>query len=187
MLIGMALFRLGIIQGKASPLTYVGLLVAGYGIGVPMRIAGINEILRFSPDPKLFWITNDIARILLSLGHIGLFQLALLTASGRALLKPFQAAGKIPLTTYLFTSFLMMWVLMPGFGLGLHGRWGWAGMMSLAAVVIAAEVVATNLWLRWYETGPMEWIWKSLAYQRRMPFRRRREELDIPPGLVPAE
>jgi uncharacterized protein len=81
----------------------------------------------------------------------------------------------------------MMWVLMPGFGLGLHGRWGWGGMMTLAAVVIAAEVVATNLWLRWYETGPMEWLWKSAAYGRRMPFRKRREEADIPPGLVPAE
>ena len=60
-------------------------------------------------------------------------------------------------------------------------------MITLAAIVIAAEIVATNLWLRWYETGPMEWIWKSLAYQRRMPFRRRPAEPNLPPGLVPAE
>ena len=187
MLIGMALFRFGIIQGKASSSIYLAMLVAGYGIGVPMRVAAVAEIERFPPDPKVFWLTLDVSRLALTLGHIGLLQLALRSRTGQFILSPFQAAGKIPLTTYLFTSFLMMWVLMPGFGFGLQGRWGWGGMMTCAAIVIAAEVVATNLWLRWYETGPMEWIWKSLAYQRRMPFRRRRAERTLPPGLVAAE
>jgi uncharacterized protein len=93
----------------------------------------------------------------------------------------------MPLTTYLFTSFLTMWVLFPGFGFGLHGRWGFGGMMVCAAVIIFAEMVATNLWMRRYETGPMEWIWKSLAYGRRMPFRRRPAEVQISPDAVPAE
>ena len=187
MLIGMALFRLGIIQGAASPAVYLALLVVGYGAGITMRIAGLNEILAFNANPKTFWITNDISRIAITLGHVGLIQLALTSRIGQLILRPFQAAGKIPLTTYLFTSFLMMWVLMPGFGFGLQGRWGWGGMITLAAIVIAAEIGATNLWLRWFETGPMEWIWKSLAYQRRMPFRRRPAQSTLPPGLVPAE
>lgn len=187
MLVGMALFRLGIIQGRASPRVYIALLIAGYAIGVPLRLAGIAEIERFSADPKVLWLTLDVSRLALTLGHIGLIQLALMSRTGQLLLRPFQAAGKIPLTTYLFTSFLMTWVLMPGFGLGLHGRWGYGGMMTAAAVVIVAEIAATNLWLRWYETGPMEWIWKCLAYQRRMPFRRRPAPPTLPPGLVPAE
>jgi uncharacterized protein len=45
-------------------------------------------------------------------------------------------------------------------------------MMTVAAIVIAAELVAANLWLRHYENGPMEWLWKSLAYERREPFRK---------------
>ena len=152
-----------------------------------MRVAGLHEIFLFNADPKAWWITSEISRLSMTLGHLGLIHLALRSGAGRWLLAPFQAAGKIPLTTYLFTSFLMFWVLLPGFGFGLHGRWGWGGMITMAAIIIAAEVVATNLWLRWYETGPMEWLWKSVAYGRRMPFRKRREETDIPPGLVPAE
>ena len=187
MLLGMALFRLGIIQGNAPVATYVLLLVAGYGTGIPMRVAGLHEIFLFNADPKAWWITSEISRLSMTLGHLGLIHLALRSGAGRWLLAPFQAAGKIPLTTYLFTSFLMFWVLLPGFGFGLHGRWGWGGMITMAAIIIAAEVVATNLWLRWHETGPMEWLWKSAAYGRRMPFRKRREETDIPPGLVPAE
>jgi uncharacterized protein len=60
--------------------------------------------------------------------------------------------------------------------------------MTCAAVIIVLETIATNLWMRFYESGPLEWIWKSLAYQRRMPFRRRPEaEAELPPGAVPAE
>lgn len=187
MLIGMALFRLGIIQGNASLATYVALLVIGYGTGIPMRIAGLQQIFLFNAEPKIWWITSEISRLSMTLGHVGLIHLALRSGAGRLLLAPFQAAGKIPLTTYLFTSFLMFWILLPGFGFALHGRWGWGGMITMAAIIIAAEVVATNLWLRWYETGPMEWLWKSAAYGRRMPFRKRREEPNIPLGLVPAE
>ena len=187
MLLGMALFRLGIIQGNASLATYVLLLVVGYGTGIPMRLAGLQEIFQFNAEPKIWWITNDISRLCITLGHVGLIHLALRSGAGRWLLTPFLAAGRIPLTTYLFTSFLMMWVLLPGFGFALHGRWGWGGMITMAAIIIAAEIAATNLWLRWFETGPMEWLWKSAAYGRRMPFRKRRAERDTPPGLVPAE
>jgi uncharacterized protein len=187
MILGMALFQLGIIQGRARRRTYAALLIAGYGIGGALRIAGLDEIFAFTPEPKLRWITDDIARIAITLGHIGLVQLALGSGAGRLLLAPFQAAGRMPLTTYLFTSFLTMWVLFPGFGLGLQGRWGFGGMMLAAAAIIFGEMVATNVWMRWYETGPMEWIWKSLAYGRKMPFRRRPAEADLPPEAVPAE
>jgi uncharacterized protein len=187
MILGMALFQLGVIQGRARRRTYATLLIAGYGIGVTLRVFGLREICAFTPDPKLRWFTDDIARIAITLGHVGLVQLALASGVGRLILAPFQAAGRMPLTTYLFTSFLTMWVLFPGFALGLHGRWGFGGMMVAAAAIIFAETIATNLWMRWYETGPMEWLWKSLAYGRRMPFRRRPAEIELPPAAVPAE
>lgn len=60
-------------------------------------------------------------------------------------------------------------------------------MMVCAAAIIAGELVATNLWMRRFETGPMEWLWKSLAYQRRMAFLRRPGEPELPPAPVPAE
>ena len=89
----------------------------------------------------------------------------------------------MPLTIYLFTSFLMMWIVFAPWGLGLWGAWGHAKLLALAMVVIAAELVAANLWLRHFETGPMEWLWKSLTYWRRQPFRKPRDESDAPAAL----
>ena len=103
--------------------------------------------------------------------------------AGRKLLAPFQAAGRMPLTVYLFTSLLMMWIVFAPWGLDLFGAWGQARMLGFSLLVIAAELVAANLWLRRYENGPMEWLWKSLAYERREPFRKLQSE---PPAPAPA-
>ena len=73
------------------------------------------------------------------------------------------------------------------FGAGIMIKWGFAQMMAVAAATIAAEVVAANLWMARFENGPMEWIWNSLAYQRREPFRKALPAgTGVPPGMVPA-
>jgi uncharacterized protein len=158
MLIGMALYQWHVIQGGAPRSLYLGMLVGGYGIGFASRgmmwWAALHEVT----TPDINGVFYDVARLAVTLGHVGLIQLILSSAAGRGLLRPFQAAGRMPLTVYLFTSFLMMWIVFAPWGLNLWGVWGQATLALVAAVVIAAEVVAANLWLRWYESGPFEWV-----------------------------
>lgn len=186
MLVGMALFRWGIIQGSASNRTYLALLVTGYGFGLTLRGETAWLWANNVADPLWQPVLYDWTRLAVTIGHLALIQLTLRSALGRWLLRPFQAAGRIPLTVYLGTSLLMMGFVFAPWGLGLFAKIGFAGMMAMAAGVVAVELVAANLWLQRYETGPLEWLWKSLAYQRRMPFRRPAEP-EIPPGVVPAE
>jgi len=89
----------------------------------------------------------------------------------------------MPLTVYLGTSFLMMWIIFAPWGLGLWGHFGQAQFLLVATAVIIAETIAANLWMRYYDNGPMEWIWKSLAYQRREPFRKKSGQM---PDAVPS-
>lgn len=172
MLLGMALYQWGLIQGRAAAGVYLAMIVVGYGIGVSLRVAADAQFLRFNAEPKVFGPTWDVARIALTLGHVGLINLALKSALGAKLLAPFQATGKMPLTTYLSASLIGMVILFPGFGFGLFGRYGWAGLETIALIVMAVQLVAANLWLIAFETGPLEWIWKSAAYGKRQPFRR---------------
>lgn len=184
MLIGMSLFQWGIIQGRARRRLYWGMLLLGYGVGVALRGSFWLERLAFQPGgPQWQVILFDVGRIAMTLGHLALIQLILTSSAGRRALRPFEAAGRMPLTIYLFTSFLMMWVVFAPWGLGLFGVWGQAQMLGVALIVILAELVAANRWMRNFENGPMEWLWKSLAYERREPFRKYRGE---PPEAVPA-
>ena len=184
MLLGMALYQWGVIQGRASRSTYWALMVGGYGLGLALRGTMWWEILKFQPLLQWQEIFPDVDRLAVTLGHLGLIQLLLASSLGRRLLQPFVAAGRVPLTIYLFTSFLMMWIIFAPWGLSLSGRLGQAEMLALATLVIIGEVVAANLWLRSFENGPMEWLWKSLAYQRREPFRK--AEAPSPVGAIPA-
>ncbi len=183
MLIGMALFQWGVIQGKARPSTYWAMLLGGYGVGLGVRGSQWLERLQFQPG--LHWqdIPSDFTRLAVVFGHLGLVHLTLRSAAGRRLLRPFEAAGRMPLTVYLFTSLLMMWLVFAPWGLDLFGAWGMAQLMGVAAIVIVAELAAANLWLRHYENGPMEWLWKSLAYERREPFKKAGEGQ---PDAIPA-
>jgi uncharacterized protein len=171
MLIGMALFKWGIIQGRASRATYVLLLVAGYGIGLALRIPATIAQLRFDALPDIGMVTFGLARLPITLGHIGAVSLALTTPLGRTLLKPFEANGKLPLSTYMGASaaavILFGWPFM-----GLFGQLGFGQLFVLACGIILGQIIIANLWLKLFATGPMEWLWKSLSYAKPQPFRR---------------
>ena len=170
MLIGMALYQWGVIQGRSRRSVYWACLLLGYGIGVSLRGSFWLERLAFQPGLHWQEITMDLARLAVCFGHIGLIHLILGSAIGRRAMKPFEAAGRMPLTIYLFTSVLMMWIVFAPWGFNLFGAWGQAKLLGFSAVVIAAELVAANLWMSRFENGPLEWLWKSLAYKRREPF-----------------
>ena len=188
MLIGMAIYRWGIIQGQARSSTYWAMVVLGYGIGIGSRGTLNWEMLKFEPGLHWQYIIPDIDRLAVTFGHLGAIHLALRSRIGRVLLKPFEAAGRMPLTVYLFTSLLMMWIVFAPWGFAMFGKWGFAQMMGVAVATVVAEVIAANWWMARFDNGPMEWIWKSLAYQRREPFRKALPvDPDVPPGLVPAK
>ena len=106
------------------------------------------------------------------LGHVGLFNLALKSGVGRAILSVFQAPGRMPLTIYLSASILTMLIIFPGFGCGQFGHYGWAGLELIALAVIAGQLVFANVWMLAFESGPIDWVWKSLAYRKAQPFRK---------------
>ena len=87
-------------------------------------------------------------------------------------LVPIAAAGRMALTNYLMQS-VVCTLLFYGYGLGLHDRVGIAQGMGVAAILWGVQVVVSALWLRWFQYGPMEWLWRSLTYGQRMPLRRK--------------
>jgi uncharacterized membrane protein YeiB len=48
---------------------------------------------------------------------------------------------------------------------GFYGRWGPAAGLALAAIVVSAQVVGSNLWFQRHRYGPAEWLWRRLTYK----------------------
>lgn len=174
MMIGVALWKWGVIQGARDRRFYLPLMAAGYGIGLTLRGLGLSEELAFSPGAKTIWFTGEFARIAIGLGHVGLINFVMQTRAGRAILEPFKATGRMAFSLYFLQQFIGMWLLFSPFGLLQWGHYGWAAMTGIALAIIAAEVLIANLWLRVFTNGPLEWAWRSLSYLRWMPLRRAR-------------
>jgi uncharacterized protein len=175
MLIGIALWKLGFIQGLRSTRDYVVVLVLAYAFGLTARYVGGLERMAFQPIPKTLWLTPEYARIAVSLGHVALLNLLMRFAPGRAVMKPFIAAGQMAFSLYFLEQVIGIYVMYSPIGLHLPGAQGWAYTSALAGVIVVGLLVFANLWMRLFASGPLEWVWRSLSYWHRQPFRRRAE------------
>ena len=187
MLIGMALWKLGVIQGARSLRFYLGLALAGYATGCGLRIWELSEAYSFTMDPKLSYIPREPARLLVTVGHIGLFNAMVKLPATKALLTPFKAAGRMAFTIYIGTSVLTLWFVFAPWGLGLWDTMAWAQLALLATAINAGMLIFANVWLRYFACGPLEWAWRSLSYGKLQKFRHASAGLPQPPlpGLEP--
>lgn len=81
------------------------------------------------------------------------------------------AAGRMAFSNYLGMSLLMA-VLYQGWGLG---RFGEQGRVELLQSVLAGWIVMlawSQPWLARFRHGPLEWLWRCLAYGKMVPLRR---------------
>jgi uncharacterized protein len=193
MLIGVALWKWGIIQGRRDARFYAVLMVAAYGVGLTLRAVGVSEVFTFAPGAKTIWFTNEFARLATGLGHLALFNLAVKSRVGAAILSPLKAAGRFAFSLYFVEQLIGIHLLFSPYGLNLWGRFGWAVMFWVSALMFFGLLIVANLWGRWFAMGPMEWAWRSLAYCQRQPFLKRRAgtvaataDADPMPQAVPA-
>lgn len=172
MLIGAGLFKLGLLQGQRSRRFYVGMTVIAYAIGLSLRAISAWQTMRFDDAPKLDWATSELARLAVTLGHIGLINVLVTTVFGARLLRPFVAAGRTALTLYIAQTLICLWLLFPPFALALYGTLTWGPLMVAAFVIDAALLWAANVYVRHYAIAPVEWAWRSLIEGRRLPWRK---------------
>jgi uncharacterized protein len=60
-----------------------------------------------------------------------------------------------------------------GYGLGLYGYVGRAAALGIVLAIWILQLSLSPLWLRFFQSGPVEWLWRSLADGRWRPFLRR--------------
>ena len=172
MLLGIALWKVGFIQGKRSTRDYVMVMLVAYALGLGARYLGCMERLAFIPQPKTLWITSEAARLLVSLGHLAAINLLVRSARSNWLVQPFKAAGQMAFSLYFLEQIIGIFVMFSPLGLDLPGAQGWAQLALQASVVIGLLLMFANLWMRFFVAGPLEWLWRSLSYGERQPFRR---------------
>ena len=177
MLIGMALFRIGILSAAWSTRFYAMSTLGGFGLGIPLVLYGVRE--NFASG----W---DLRRALLIDGTLNYWGGVLVGAAWVAVvmlvcrlgarLRPLASVGRLALSNYLLQSVLFTTVFY-GHGLGWFASVERAGQVLVALCVLALEAIASVAWTRSFAVGPVEWLWRSVTLGRPIPVR---APIDVP-------
>lgn len=78
--------------------------------------------------------------------------------------------GRMALTNYLMHSMILT-VIFYGYGLGLYGRATPTICLILTVILFYIQIRYSRAWFEQYQYGPFEWVWRTLTYGRRQPWR----------------
>lgn len=171
MLLGVASYRLGVIQGSRPPTYYRRLVASGFGVGIPLAVAGLaTQVLRdFEPSVAVVGeIPNTLATIPMTVGYLGLITSWNLRPD-TPLRQRIRATGQMALTNYISQTVIGLVVLRHVFPFSSLTRWQLA---VFVAGVWSLELAWSKPWLTRFRYGPLEWAWRSATYLKREPFQR---------------
>lgn len=173
MLLGMAFMKWGLFDASRSLRFYSGLMLVGFGIGLPLNSWETLTFVNSGFEP--YWSTinrptYDIGRLSLALGYIGLVMMICKAGIFSAIRSALASVGQMALTNYLGQSIICNLVFL-GFGLGLAGELERYQVYYVVFAVCLFQLIFSVLWLRRYRFGPAEWLWRSLTYRVRQPLR----------------
>ena len=169
MMIGLALFKTGFLSGRARTRTYGWCLALGATAlallawngwdmerqGFPMvRVQAIGTLLTAALAPL---VAAGYAAGLILMLRTGL--LPWLTAA-------LAAVGRMAFTNYFVQSIVLGTLFWSGRGLGYYGALSRPQVMAIAFSLFVAQMALSVLWLRRFDHGPFERIWRRLSRGR---------------------
>ena len=174
MLLGMALFKLKILDASRSRKFYGWMMLSGFAIGLPIVAYGIYQNNQHSWDMNYSFFFgpqfNYWGSLLVALGYIGAIMLLCKSGSMEWLMRKLARVGQMAMTNYLSHSVICT-LIFYGHGLGWIGTFSRLQQISLVAVIFIFQLFFSDWWLSRFKFGPMEWLWRSLTYWRMQPIR----------------
>lgn len=173
-LLGMALYKWGVLSARRSDLFYLRMTLIGLAVGYGIIGAGIFENFAkdWSMDYSMFLgsLYNYVGSVLVALGYIGFVMLICKAAQFIRLKKLFASVGKMAFTNYILMSLLGMFIFY-GNGLGLFGHVERSVQILIVIAIWIFILIISPLWLKKFWYGPLEWLWRVLSYWRKQPMK----------------
>ena len=175
MLVGMALYKWGILSAQRSRQFYLRGLWISWLIGFPIVIYGVykNFSEDWSYDYSMFLGSqfNYWGSLFVAYGYICLVMLISRSNSFLWIRERLSAVGQMALTNYIAQSIICV-LLFYGVGFGLFGQVSRLEQVGVLLIIWIIQVAGSKPWLERYRFGPLEWLWRSLTYGKAQPMKK---------------
>lgn len=174
--IGMALFKTGVLSNERSERFYRRLLIGGGVVGLGLILTGVwyrsyhdwafVESVFFAPQFN-YWGSLALAG-----AYIAGIMLWCRHRSSGVVTSAFSAVGRTAFSNYLLQTVLATSIFY-GHGLGLFASVSRAEQLGIVLLIWGIQIPLSMLWLRYFQFGPVEWVWRTLTYEKRQSLRER--------------
>lgn len=167
MILGIVLYRSGIFKNYTVWKYYWIISLSILMIGL-----AINYLRYYHWTYRYFDPVTDVwkgwlftfPKMLLGVGYVlvfnGLYQKYLKSFH----LNIFSDVGRMALTNYIFQNTLLGFIFY-GYGLALFNQFSRVELLGIVVAIWIIQLTLSWFWLRRFQQGPLEWLWRRLTYR----------------------
>jgi len=108
------------------------------------------------------------------MAYVGLVMLSFQTNAGKKILSVLAPVGKMAFSNYILQSLIGNFVFLSP-GLGYMGQIGPVYYTLFGIGVFIIQIILSTIWLKYFNYGPLEWLWRSATYKKWQPMRKHSE------------
>lgn len=156
--------------------------VSGFIIGLPANYFLAHYMQHEDDyfDLKMNGFYQTVAYALgvvpLAMAYASSLALVYQSGAGKKILRLLQPVGKMAFSNYLLHSLISILVFY-GVGFGFGGQLGPTAWTIFALAVFSFQIFFSYMWLKTFNFGPIEWVWRSLTYRQWQPMRKRPDSM----------
>ncbi|MFD2444587.1 DUF418 domain-containing protein [Bacillus sp. CGMCC 1.16607] len=163
---------------KLIPMTVILFVLSGIALfyqwkNVPgnpfdfMNLGGMDD--RNIEQSNTFKNIGIMVGPIVSAFYISLICLLLHWSFFQKILLPLRNYGRMALTNYVLQT---AFILLAGQLFNLYGNISYVQSLYLCLSILVIQLIFSSLWLRFFQFGPLEWIWRMVTYLKIQPIRK---------------
>jgi uncharacterized protein len=172
--LGMYLARSGWLAGSARARPHRRVFVLGSVVGMSLQIASFFTAPAPATAPGrlgVFWLCSLAGALVLGVAYAAGMSWWCQGRERTPLVAGLAAVGRTALTNYLAQS-VILGLIFYNTGLGWFGTVGAGPVVLLAFPIMAIQMMISVRWLRAFQFGPIEWLWRCMTYGTMVPMGR---------------
>ncbi|MEX0641938.1 MAG: DUF418 domain-containing protein, partial [Pirellulales bacterium] len=167
MLVGMAFYSWGVLSAQRSVAFYRLLTFTGLLFGLPVAAFGLwqNYLHDWDMTYGLFHglLYNHLATPMIVFGYLGAIVWLHQEQYVSRLRAGLCAIGRMAFSNYIGQSLIATFIFH-GYGLALFGQLTRLQLLVLVVAIWVLQFYFSLGWLRRFQYGPLEWLWRALTY-----------------------
>jgi uncharacterized protein len=147
----------------------------GYAVGIPANYMlsqymghHMMEYFTLKKEGLYQTIVYALGVVPLAMAYVATLMLLFQKGMCNKILSRLAPVGKMAFSNYMLQSLAGNFVFL-GAGLGLMGQIGPVYYTLLGIGFFILQVIISTIWLKYFNYGPVEWVWRSATYKKWQP------------------